>query len=345
MTFNEFQTWYCNKYKKANPLVWQEAMQAIIYYVSEAFPENTQLSLTITSAATGISVTGSGTEEDPFIVTANLNSSAVKGPKGDTGATGATGATGPQGPAGPKGDTGETGEQGEQGPKGVGFDDATAIYAPLSLDYYATYDETDGLTIHGSFDVQVNGMYGTVYNVPIQLSIPVKAGDNVSMDIDNEGKFLVISASGGGGGGSGVSIKRKTGHFEVEEYAGSFTETVDVSGLDLEAGKDYLISVKFYDNSPHRYNIALLKDILLYVPNYKSFYVSGGGDGGTPYQTQVLSGTAAAGENYYHTITKLSLGETDAGVDSITISCSSEGYYLFDTTTEVYYILTVTKLN
>lgn len=335
MTFNEFQTWYCNKYKKANPLVWQEAMQAIIYYVSEAFPENTQLSLTITSAATGISVTGSGTEEDPFIVTANLNSSAVKGPKGDTGATGATG---PQGPAGPKGDTGETGEQ---GPQGVGFDDATAIYAPLSLDYYATYDETDGLTIHGSFDVQVNGMYGTVYNVPIQLSIPVKAGDNVSMDIDDEGKFLVISASGGGGGG-GVEIQRKTGSINITEYDSNvITEEVDLTGLTLTEGKDYLISVHFYDGTFPPDYAEKYSDLTLYVPNFKSYFSE---FGGTPYKTRSQCFTYTTDTYTYIPNTKLEVGDYSFG-NYIKIKLDPDGYYFEDENRTINYILTIAKLN
>lgn len=74
-----------------------------------------------------------------------------------------------------------------------GFSRVTGITAPLSADYSITYDTTDGLTITGTFTATVNG---NAVNIPIDLSIPVKAGTGITMDADPTNKFLVVSMDG-----------------------------------------------------------------------------------------------------------------------------------------------------
>lgn len=102
-SFKEFQEYYANKFQRNNPLPWQDGMQALIWWITENLPENTQATVEISGAPTGVSISGKGVDGDPYIFAFNFNENEVKGPKGDTGAKGPQGETGPQGPAGQDG--------------------------------------------------------------------------------------------------------------------------------------------------------------------------------------------------------------------------------------------------
>lgn len=133
-SFKEFQEYYANKFQRSNPLPWQDGMQAIIWWITENIPENTQATMTVSADPTGVVISGAGTDDDPYIWAFNFNTSDVKGPKGDTGAQG------PQGPQGPQGEQGPAGEDGtivEANPAGTASGDLTKI-----------------------------GINGTVYNIP-----------------------------------------------------------------------------------------------------------------------------------------------------------------------------------
>lgn len=126
-SFKEFQDYYANKFQRNNPLPWQDGMQAIIWWITENIPENTQATITISSAPTGVEISGKGIEDDPYIWAFNFNIDAVKGPKGDTGATGPQGPQGPQGEQGPAGQDGQDGTIVEANPVGTALEDLTKI--------------------------------------------------------------------------------------------------------------------------------------------------------------------------------------------------------------------------
>lgn len=73
MTFKDFQNWYCAKFQRNNPLPWQDGMQALLWYITEALPANTRATLSITSAPTGVEITGDGTDSSPYVWAFNLN--------------------------------------------------------------------------------------------------------------------------------------------------------------------------------------------------------------------------------------------------------------------------------
>lgn len=73
MTFKDFQNWYCAKFQRNNPLPWQDGMQALLWYITEALPANTRATLSITSAPTGVTITGDGTDSSPYVWAFNLN--------------------------------------------------------------------------------------------------------------------------------------------------------------------------------------------------------------------------------------------------------------------------------
>ena len=99
--YNDFQNWFCEKFKKPNPLPWQDAMGALIDYITNEIPNNIQVVLNkLTSGASSATLTGNGTPLEPFVLTINLSMVDFKGEKGDTGATGPTGPQGPQGATG-----------------------------------------------------------------------------------------------------------------------------------------------------------------------------------------------------------------------------------------------------
>lgn len=73
MTFKDFQNWYCAKFQRNNPLPWQDGMQALLWYITEALPANTRATLSVTNAPTAVTITGDGTDASPYVWAFNLN--------------------------------------------------------------------------------------------------------------------------------------------------------------------------------------------------------------------------------------------------------------------------------
>lgn len=95
-------------------------------------------------------------------------------------------------------DIGESGIQGPAGPAGAtgqGVNTITELDMQLSTDNL-TYDSTNGLVISGVARMQFEDEGGSeVYNDFNSYStIPIRAGDNISMDVSEDGTALVIKA-------------------------------------------------------------------------------------------------------------------------------------------------------
>lgn len=132
-----------------------------------------------------------------------------------------TGEQGAQGEKGDKGDTGATGAQGAKGADGVGIanvsqevvtggtkvtitltngtsssfivyngtaDNITNLEFPHG-DSVVTYDNTDGLHIHGNCRITLNG---TNYDVPMDVEVPQTAGDGLTEDATDDAKGAVL---------------------------------------------------------------------------------------------------------------------------------------------------------
>ncbi len=132
-----------------------------------------------------------------------------------------TGEQGAQGEKGDKGDTGATGAQGAKGADGVGIanvsqevvtggtkvtitltngtsssfivyngtaDNITNLEFPHG-DAVVTYDNTDGLHIHGNCRITLNG---TNYDVPMDVEVPQTAGDGLTEDATSDAKGAVF---------------------------------------------------------------------------------------------------------------------------------------------------------
>lgn len=132
-----------------------------------------------------------------------------------------TGEQGAQGEKGDKGDIGATGAQGAKGADGVGIanvsqevvtggtkvtitltngtsssfivyngtaDNITNLEFPHG-DAVVTYDNTDGLHIHGNCRITLNG---TNYDVPMDVEVPQTAGDGLTEDATDDAKGAVL---------------------------------------------------------------------------------------------------------------------------------------------------------
>lgn len=173
--YNDFQNWFCKKFKKPNPLPWQDAMGALIDYITNEIPDNIQVVLNkLTSGTSSATLTGNGTPDNPFVLTINLSMVDFKGEKGDTGATG------PQGPQGTPG-------------AGINTLDQIELTAVSSM----TYDTTNGWQVVYTAVLDYNN--GDTHTTTANARLPIKPGDNVTIDVAADGKSLIIKAAGGGG--------------------------------------------------------------------------------------------------------------------------------------------------
>lgn len=213
--YNDFQNWFCEKFKKPNPLPWQDAMSALIDYITNEIPDNIQVVLNkLTSGASSATLTGNGTPLEPFILTINLSMVDFKGEKGDTGATGPTG---PQGP---------------QGATGAGIDtlDQIELTAVSSM----TYDTTNGWQV--VYTAVLDYGNGDTHTATATARLPIKPGDNVTIDVSADGKSLIIKAAGGGS--SVHRYKCICQRSDNSRYVGFFwdtqTDTTDATTLSLE---------------------------------------------------------------------------------------------------------------
>lgn len=173
--YNDFQNWFCEKFKKPNPLPWQDAMGALIDYITNEIPDNMQVVLNkLTSGVSSATLHGNGTPLEPFVLTINLSMVDFKGDKGDTGATG------PQGP---------------QGATGAGIDTLDQI--ELTSISSMTYDTTNGWQV--VYTAVLDYGNGDTHTTTAKARLPIKPGNNVTIDVSEDGKSLVIKAAGGGG--------------------------------------------------------------------------------------------------------------------------------------------------
>lgn len=209
--YNDFQNWFCEKFKKPNPLPWQDAMGALIDYITNEIPDNIQVVLNkLTSGASSATLTGNGTPLEPFVLTINLSMVDFKGEKGDTGATGPTG---PQGP---------------QGATGAGIDtlDQIELTAVSSM----TYDTTNGWQV--VYNAVLDYGNGDTHTATATARLPIKPGDNVTIDVSADGKSLIIKASGGGS--SVHRYKCSDNNNNIGFFWDTQTDTIDANTLALE---------------------------------------------------------------------------------------------------------------
>lgn len=189
--YKEFSDWYAAKFQRNNPLPWQDGMNAILYYLSKSVPDNTRVSVAVTNSPTGVTISGKGIENDPYLWAFNFNKSEIEGPQG------------PQGEQGP---------QGPQGEPGPGLDDI------ISLDITPTFT-AGGVAVdqtEGSENIAVDVKYGVDGEIPqIEgvLTLPFKAGDGIVIDVDEDNKRVVFKASGGS---SGSALYRHNIEFECQ---------------------------------------------------------------------------------------------------------------------------------
>lgn len=87
---------------------------------------------------------------------------------------------------------GEVGPQGEQGPKGEDGLIVNGQEYNLSLTEVATADNTDGLTFYNMQLKNVNDNGEVAY---VNLNIPIVAGNNVNIDVDEDNEKIVIKSN------------------------------------------------------------------------------------------------------------------------------------------------------
>ena len=110
--------------------------------------------------------------------------------------TGIEGPQGPQGPQGIQGPQGEKGDTGATGPKGDPGTDLFNGFTSLKI------DTTDATVSYVSPTAHITGSrligYATAGNEEIEcdVDIPIKAGENVTVDASEDGKSIEISAAG-----------------------------------------------------------------------------------------------------------------------------------------------------
>ena len=99
------------------------------------------------------------------------------------------GVSGIQGPAGPT------------GPQGAGINSLTEIDNLIGDPTALTYDTTDGISMTAQGRVKyMDGTTQITKNVPFNTKLPIKAGDGINIDVNAEGKAVVISSGSSGAG-------------------------------------------------------------------------------------------------------------------------------------------------
>lgn len=161
-------------------------------------------------------------------------------------------------------------------------------YGEHSVDYDAT---ENGLTVTGTMRIYVKktasddtSVYHDIPNVSV--SVPIKAGNNVTMDADEAGKWLIVKASGGGtidadtlngllSGGNGIVTAKNTAGDKVEVKINpegfALMETGTNRGISIKPDGVYLWSdyagisvyIRIYSDSQN----GLLKYTVQTSPN------------------------------------------------------------------------------
>ena len=102
---------------------------------------------------------------------------------------------GEQGPQGPKGEQGEQGPQGVPGPAGA---DIFTDFDSLKIDTTdATVTYINGVATITNARL-IGYKSGGNEEIEIAVDLPIKAGDNVTIDASEDDKSILVSASGGG---------------------------------------------------------------------------------------------------------------------------------------------------
>lgn len=158
MTFQEFQNYYCSKFQRNNPLPWQDGMQAIIWWITSGLPANTRAYVTITNNPTGVTVTGEGVDSNPYVWTFNFNAQDVRGDFENYNFISVE----------------PTNEQG------------SVVVTQLDGEYKIEFDVT----------IKAERQDGTFANVPTTVTLPIKAGEGITIDATEDGTFAEIKGGG-----------------------------------------------------------------------------------------------------------------------------------------------------
>lgn len=147
-------------------------------------------------------------------------------------------------------DLGVSGVQGPEGPKGepgIGLNTLSAVTFPYVFPDVLTYDTTNGFTIRGT----VRYLYGegasqSPKEAQEQVTLPIKAGEGISMDITSDGKFLEVKSTGGGGG---LTIIEITSPSALNSSTPTLTLTEEQGALIKANFPNVLIKVVYNDAS------------------------------------------------------------------------------------------------
>jgi hypothetical protein len=138
-----------------------------------------------------------GVSTPPSTDTTHWMLNAAQGTPGPAGADGAPGKPGPQGEPGEPGEPGKQGPQGEPGTPGKSlFDDYTRLKIDTT-DSNAAY--TDGVAHITNARLLGYSSSGTD-EIETSLDLPIKAGENITIDASGDNKSIVVSSTGGSGG-------------------------------------------------------------------------------------------------------------------------------------------------
>lgn len=97
--------------------------------------------------------------------------------------------------------SGIQGPMGPTGPQGAGINSLTEIDNLIGDPTALTYDTNDGISMTAQGRVKyMDGTTQITKNVPFNTKLPIKAGDGINIDVNAEGKAVVISSGSSGAG-------------------------------------------------------------------------------------------------------------------------------------------------
>ena len=145
-------------------------------------------------------------------------------------------------------DLGVSGVQGPEGPKGdpgIGLNTLSAVTFPYGAPDVVTYDTTNGLTMRGTARyLYGEGASQAAKEAEEQVTLPIKAGDGISMEIN--GKFLEVKSTGGGGGPVMIELTAPTA---PNSSAPTLTLTEEQGALIQANFPNVIIKVVYNDAS------------------------------------------------------------------------------------------------
>ena len=249
-----------------------------------------------------------GVSTPPPTDTSHWMLNAAQGAQGPAGADGEPGKQGPQGEPGEPGKQGPQGEPGTPGAPGAPgkslFDDYTALKIDTT-DSDVSY--TDGVAHITNARLLGYSSSGTD-EIETALDIPIKAGENVTIDASEDNKSILVSSNGGS---SGI-----TNH-DVIVYAGVLPEANETSPNFVQTSDGNLYRKKLISGINNSYQYILIDEIptpttsdngkVLGVANGKYVLqeVSGGG-GTTLYLHTINTDEQGAGSKYLYFVSTYS---------------------------------------